>query len=137
MKKPPEGGVIKLCIRTLLTADLASVSHFCIYIKYVSRCYPPLPSNSENSNKARKVHVVLLNLWRVVGSKGGTEKVFCDMANALHNRGYDVTRCQYRQARLSARHRHTFHQRFQKAALFRPKDMDQNSHISFQPKRTP
>lgn len=83
--------MIKLCIRTLLTADLASVSHFCIYIKYVSRCYPPLPSNSENSNKARKVHVVLLNLWRVVGSKGGTEKVFCDMANALHNRGYDVT----------------------------------------------
>ena len=52
---------------------------------------PPLPSNSEKSNKERKVQVVLLNLWRVVGSKGGTEKVFCDMANALHNRGYDVT----------------------------------------------
>lgn len=31
-KKPPEGGVIKLRVRTLLTDDSATVSHFCIYI---------------------------------------------------------------------------------------------------------
>ena len=41
MKKPPEGGVIKLRVRTLLTADSEAMSHFCIHIKYVSRCYPP------------------------------------------------------------------------------------------------
>ena len=36
--------MIKLCVRTMLTADLATVSHFCIHIKHVSRCYPP-PTN--------------------------------------------------------------------------------------------
>lgn len=40
-KKPPEGGVLKLRVRTLLTADSATVSLFRIHIKYVSRCYPP------------------------------------------------------------------------------------------------
>lgn len=35
--------------------------------------------------------VVLVNSWRVVGAKGGTEKVFCDLANALNRRGFLVT----------------------------------------------
>lgn len=34
--------------------------------------------------------VLLLNLWRIINSKGGTEKVFCNMANALSERGYEV-----------------------------------------------
>lgn len=33
--------MIKLRVRTLLTDDSIAVSHFCILIKYVSRCYPP------------------------------------------------------------------------------------------------
>lgn len=36
-------------------------------------------------------HVVLINNWRVVNAKGGTEKVFCDMANALVRRGFEVS----------------------------------------------
>lgn len=36
-------------------------------------------------------HIVLINTWRVVNAKGGTEKVFCDMANALVSMGYAVT----------------------------------------------
>lgn len=35
--------------------------------------------------------VFLLDLWRVINSKGGTEKVFFSMANALADRGYDIT----------------------------------------------
>lgn len=42
-----------------------------------------------NSNK--KQHVLLLNVDRVINEKGGREKVFCDMANALAERGYIVT----------------------------------------------
>lgn len=38
-----------------------------------------------------KPHVVLVNIWRVVDAKGGTEKVFCEMANQLISRGYRVT----------------------------------------------
>lgn len=38
-----------------------------------------------------KKHIVLVNTGRVVNAKGGTEKVFCDMANALFSLGYDVT----------------------------------------------
>ena len=34
--------------------------------------------------------VLLLNLWRVIDSKGGTEKVFFNMANELTKRGYEV-----------------------------------------------
>lgn len=34
--------------------------------------------------------VLLLDLWRTIESKGGTEKVFFSMANALDERGYDV-----------------------------------------------
>ena len=41
LSKTPEGGVIKLCVRTLLIADSEAMSHFCIHIKYASRCYPP------------------------------------------------------------------------------------------------
>lgn len=33
--------MIKLRVRTLLMADSVAVSHFCIRIKNVSRCYPP------------------------------------------------------------------------------------------------
>lgn len=35
--------------------------------------------------------VVLINTWSIVNAKGGTEKVFCDMANALAQRGHHVT----------------------------------------------
>lgn len=38
-----------------------------------------------------KPHVVLVNLWRVINAKGGTEQVFSAMANALVERGYEVT----------------------------------------------
>ena len=34
--------------------------------------------------------ILLLNLWRVIDSKGGTEKVFFNMANALSEKGYDI-----------------------------------------------
>lgn len=36
------------------------------------------------------IKVLLLNVGRVIGAKGGAEKVFCDMANALSERGMDV-----------------------------------------------
>lgn len=39
----------------------------------------------------RRLHVVLIDIWRVVNAKGGTEKVFCDMANALVRRGFEVS----------------------------------------------
>ena len=35
--------------------------------------------------------VLLLDLWRVINSKGGTEKVLFSMANALVERGYTIT----------------------------------------------
>lgn len=35
--------------------------------------------------------VLLVNSWRVIDAKGGTEKVFCDLANALNDRGFSVT----------------------------------------------
>lgn len=35
--------------------------------------------------------ILLLNLWGVMDGKGGTEKVFFDMAAALADRNYDVT----------------------------------------------
>lgn len=38
-----------------------------------------------------KPHIVLVDTWRVVNAKGGTEKVFCSMANELTDRGYTVT----------------------------------------------
>lgn len=38
-----------------------------------------------------KKHIVLLTTWRTISSVGGTEKVLCDMANALTERSYDVT----------------------------------------------
>ena len=34
--------------------------------------------------------ILLLNLWRVINSKGGAEKVFFNMANALAERGNDI-----------------------------------------------
>lgn len=46
------------------------------------------------SNKSAsdcRLHVALVNIWRVVNAKGGTEKVFCDMANALARRGFKVS----------------------------------------------
>ena len=36
------------------------------------------------------MEIVLVNTWRVVNAKGGTEKVFCDMANALVAMGHNV-----------------------------------------------
>ena len=35
--------------------------------------------------------ILLVDLWRVINSIGGTEKVFFSMANALADRGYNVT----------------------------------------------
>ncbi|MFR2030971.1 MAG: glycosyltransferase family 2 protein [Collinsella sp.] len=49
--KTPEGGVIKLCVRTLLIADSEAMSHFCIHIKYASRCYPQKNTNVNNQPK--------------------------------------------------------------------------------------
>lgn len=37
------------------------------------------------------MNITLVNSWRVVNAKGGAEKVFCDMANALSRRGHKVT----------------------------------------------
>lgn len=37
------------------------------------------------------MNITLVNTWRVIDAKGGTEKVFCDMANALSRRGHNVT----------------------------------------------
>ena len=34
--------------------------------------------------------IVLFNTWRVINSKGGTEKVFCDLSSEFANRGYEV-----------------------------------------------
>lgn len=47
--------------------------------------------SEEKPRGSRKPHILLLNSWRVVQAKGGTEKVFCDMANTLIKRGYEVT----------------------------------------------
>ena len=47
--------------------------------------------NEPRQTTIKKGHVVLLNLWRVVNAKGGTEKVMCEMANALNHLGYEVT----------------------------------------------
>jgi len=38
-----------------------------------------------------KKHIVLINTWRTISSVGGTEKVLCDMANALTEHSYNVT----------------------------------------------
>lgn len=36
------------------------------------------------------MRILLLNTYRVVNAKGGTEKVFCDMANAMAEKGHEV-----------------------------------------------
>ena len=48
-------------------------------------------NNTTTSIHNYRPHIVLVNLWRVVNAKGGAEKVFCDMANALTRRGFEVT----------------------------------------------
>lgn len=57
LSKTPEGGVIKLCVRTLLIADSEAMSHFCIHIKYASRCYPP--PKKTNVNNQPKVAIIV------------------------------------------------------------------------------
>lgn len=37
-----------------------------------------------------QIHVTLINLGRVVGAKGGVEKVFCELANQLQASGFSV-----------------------------------------------
>lgn len=37
------------------------------------------------------MNITLINQWRVVNAKGGAEKIFCEMANALAQRGHSVT----------------------------------------------
>lgn len=46
------------------------------------------PSGAESN---RRLHVALIDIWRVINAKGGTEKVFCDMANAMASRGFTVS----------------------------------------------
>lgn len=46
---------------------------------------------SSLSTLGRRLHVVLINIWRVVNAKGGAERVFCDMANALSRQGFEVS----------------------------------------------
>ena len=36
------------------------------------------------------MRILLLNTYRVVNAKGGTEKVFCDLANAMAEKGHEV-----------------------------------------------
>ena len=43
-----------------------------------------------NASLNRRMNIALINTYRVVNSKGGTEKVFCDMANDLVERGHNV-----------------------------------------------
>lgn len=38
-----------------------------------------------------ELRILLINFWRVIDSKGGTEKVLIDMANEFNRRGYEVT----------------------------------------------
>ena len=47
--------------------------------------------NSSFLGSAHRLHVVLIDVWRVVNAKGGAEKVFCDMANALASQGFEVS----------------------------------------------
>lgn len=35
--------------------------------------------------------ILLINLWQIIDAKGGTEKVFCNMANAMVERNHKVT----------------------------------------------
>lgn len=51
----------------------------------------PPHSTSVDSNSHRPLNITLVNTWRVINAKGGTEKIFCDMANALTQRGHNVT----------------------------------------------
>lgn len=47
---------------------------------------------SKNSCLIKKrPHVVLINTWAVINARGGAEKIFASMANALVARGFDVT----------------------------------------------
>lgn len=45
---------------------------------------------THRSKRDRQLNIVLINTWRLINAKGGTEKVFCDMANALDERGHNV-----------------------------------------------
>ena len=47
--------------------------------------------NSSAFDSDHRLHVVLIDVWRVVNAKGGAEKVFCDMANALARKGFEVS----------------------------------------------
>lgn len=50
---------------------------------------PPPPHTHHHHRN--NLNVVLVDTWRVVNAKGGAEKVFCAMANALVERGHNVT----------------------------------------------
>lgn len=47
--------------------------------------------NFPQSTVPYKPHVVLVSLYQVVNSKGGAEKVLCNMANELSLKGYEIT----------------------------------------------
>lgn len=42
-------------------------------------------------NGERDIHVAIVSNGNVINHKGGEEKVFCDLANALSRGGYQVT----------------------------------------------
>lgn len=37
------------------------------------------------------MNIVLINLWKTIDSRGGTEHVFCDLANSLSSKGHHVS----------------------------------------------
>ena len=37
------------------------------------------------------MRILMVNLWKMINSAGGAEKVFCEMANMLSERGHSVT----------------------------------------------
>lgn len=75
--------MIKLCVHPMLMVEPTTVSLFAFILNMYQTVTPP-PNN-------RQLNITLVNTWRVVNAKGGTEKVFCDMANAFVQRGHNVT----------------------------------------------
>lgn len=45
----------------------------------------------KNTYSKQRLNIALINTWKVVNSKGGTEKVFCDLASALVRKGHNVS----------------------------------------------
>ena len=50
-----------------------------------------MENSKDTSLLTRRRKIILINVRRVVGARGGVEKVFCDMANYFASIGYTVT----------------------------------------------